>query len=73
MPLVAIFAVNLIAFILCVIGLLSAFFARRWKFFAVMLLASILTAGGVVVELGQWLLPPEQSERMPFLRNPNPL
>ena len=73
MPLVAIFVVNLIVFILCVIGVLSAFFSRRWKLFIVILIGVILSAGGVAVELAQWLLPPPSSEKMLFLRNPSPL
>jgi hypothetical protein len=70
MTLILIFIVNFIVFILCLIGVIAAYFERRWKWFVLILICVILSAAGMTMELSQWLIAPPARELPPFVRTP---
>ena len=63
---ILIFIVNSTVFILLIIGMLAAYFERRWKWFFPILVCVILSGLGVFLELSQWFFP-GGSDQLPTL------
>ncbi len=68
MPLILIFIINAIVFILSLIGVIAAYFERKWKWFIVILICVILSAAGVAMELGYWFLPSAAQKSPVYVR-----
>ncbi len=69
MPLILILIGNFFVFICCLIGAQACYFKCNWKWFTVSVLCVLVSAACILLELSQWLFPPEHQTAV-FVHQP---
>ncbi len=56
--------------IICLVGVQSCYFRRKWKWFSLMLVCVLLSGGCIAIVLYQWFAPAPPDEFPVIVRSP---